>query len=90
MVSSIDGKPVVERINDHAGLHSGWNRDRTTFPFCSSSWVQHSQFLQNKDLLKPAVMVHFNREITPELCLAYTYSFCPCSHAISTERTRSG
>lgn len=45
---------------------------------------------RENELLKAAGMVHFDREITQELCLAYTYSFCPCRHGISTERTASG
>lgn len=88
--SNIDGEAVIEGINDHAGLYVGWNTDRTTIPFSSLSWVQHSQFTQNKELSKAAAMVRFNREITQDLCLVYTYALCTCSHGISTERTRSG
>lgn len=50
--SSVDGKAVTEGINDHAGLHIGWNTGRTTIPFSSPSWVQHSQFTQREWAVK--------------------------------------
>lgn len=54
-------------------LHVDRNAGRTTTLFSSAGWVQHSQFTQNKELLKAAAMVHFNREITQKLCLMSIY-----------------